>query len=101
MRLPTAGGSTMVSQSRDACGTMRVMRDHNTSAPLSCHLISDPNLGGKGHDAYASQVWVHGLAQKPIPPMLLAIAGVLVLSSPKSATAASVVISSPATEAAS
>lgn len=39
MRLPTAGGSTMVSQSRYACGTMRVMHDHNTSAPLSRHLI--------------------------------------------------------------
>lgn len=98
MRLPTAGGSTMVSQSRYACGTMRVMRDHNTLAPLARHLIPDPNVSGRGYDASASHVRVYRLAQKLIPP---AIAGVPALSSPKSATAASVVISNPATEAAS
>ncbi|GEM_PF-3048265 len=101
MRLPTAGGSTMVSQSRYACGTMRVMRDHNTSATLSHDLNPDPNVSGRGYDTSASHVWVHRLAQKPIPPMPPAIAGVPALSSPKSATAASVVISNPATEAAS
>jgi hypothetical protein len=101
MRLPTAGGSTMVSQSRYACGTMRVMRDHNTSATLSRDLIPDPNVSGRGYDTSASHVWVHRLAQKPIPPMPPAIAGIPALSSPKSATAASVVISNPATEAAS
>src|SRR3546814_2494418 len=72
MRLPTAGGSTMVSQSRYACGTMRVMRDHNTSATLSRDLIPDPNVSGRGYDTSASHVWVHRLAQKPIPPMPLA-----------------------------
>jgi len=68
MRLPTAGGSTMVSQSRYACGTMRVMRDHNTSAPLSCHLISDPNLGGKGHDAYAPRFGFTAWLRSPYRP---------------------------------
>src|SRR3546814_9693551 len=58
-------------------------------------------VSGRGYDTSASHVWVHRLAQKPIPPMPLAIAGVPALSSPKSATAASVVISNPATEAAS
>src|SRR3546814_13833818 len=44
MRLPTAGGRTMVSQQRYSCGTMGVIRDHNTSAQLSSHVTSDQNL---------------------------------------------------------
>lgn len=44
----------MVSQSRYACGTMRVMCDHNISAPLLRHLILDQKPRDRGYDASAS-----------------------------------------------